>query len=287
MSAGGCRMLMFGLESGVARVLDYMNKGITPQVAARILRDCADVGIRSFVMFFVGFPTETREEAERTIAFVDELHDKIAHAAFTQFVLDRHAPVFGDPARYGLTEVQPFPDEDLKTWSQYRVTEGLTASEAGTVVAEIRRNPRIRPVDRPYLLSRSHLAFLPAVDGEASRATERPAARAASQRGAVVPLRRPGLVPRVLAFNLDEVNERIAGGTTDALSRRPTCYVFSGERETLVETGPDGTDILRACNGMFTIDEILTAVGPGNREATLRFLEELEARDYIEWSQPA
>ncbi|HEX7137861.1 MAG TPA: radical SAM protein, partial [Vicinamibacterales bacterium] len=56
IAAGGCRMLMFGLESAVPRVLDLIEKGITPELAARILRDCTAAGIRTYVMFFTGFP---------------------------------------------------------------------------------------------------------------------------------------------------------------------------------------------------------------------------------------
>ncbi len=282
MAAGGCRMLMFGLESSVPRVLDHMEKGIEPDIAARILGDCADAGIRSFVMFFVGFPTETRDEAEQTVAFLDGLHDKIAHAAFTQFVLDRHAPVFGNPARYGVDEVLPFPDEDLKTWWQYRVNEGMTATEAGTLVADIRRHPHIRPPDRPYLISRSHLAFLP-VRRASGLSEDSFEALEALRYDRTMPVRRPGLVPGVLAFNLDDVNARLDEGTTAPLEQRPTHYVFSSERERLIEVGEDGAEILRACNGTFTVDEILTAVGPANRDATVQFLAELEARDFIEW----
>lgn len=282
MAAGGCRMLMFGLESSVPRVLDHMDKGIKPDVAARILGDCADAGIRSFVMFFVGFPTETRAEAEKTVAFLDEVHDTVAHAAFTQFVLDRHAPVFGNPARYGIEELWPFPDEDLKTWWQYRVKEGMTATEAGTFVADIHRHPRIRPPDRPYLLSRSHLAFLPVRhdmggSGDSSRTLD------TLPCDQTMPLRRPGLVPGVLAFNLDDVNERLAQGATAPLERRRTHYVFSSERERLIEIGEDGADILGACDGTVTVSEILAAVGPANRDATMQFLSELQARDFIEW----
>src|SRR6266550_3678337 len=45
LGEGGCRMLIFGLESSVQRVLDLMKKGITPERAAAILTHCAAAGI--------------------------------------------------------------------------------------------------------------------------------------------------------------------------------------------------------------------------------------------------
>ena len=70
---GGCRMLMFGMESSVQRVLDHMRKGTKPEQIKAIIKACAKTGIRPFVMFFTGFPTETREEATETIRFIENL----------------------------------------------------------------------------------------------------------------------------------------------------------------------------------------------------------------------
>ncbi|HEX7678999.1 MAG TPA: radical SAM protein, partial [Thermoanaerobaculia bacterium] len=149
---GGCRMLIFGLESGVPRVLDLMEKGIDLQHAAAILRACTAAGIRTFVMFFVGFPSETRDEAARTLRFVEEHRESIDHMVSGQFVLEPHSPVFHNRERYGVTEVFPYPD-DLKTWSQYHVGTGMTSSEAGQLAAEIELLPMMKSPDF-HLISR-------------------------------------------------------------------------------------------------------------------------------------
>jgi radical SAM superfamily enzyme YgiQ (UPF0313 family) len=47
LHAGGCRMLLFGLESSVQRMLDLMDKGITPERVVAILRACTAADIRS------------------------------------------------------------------------------------------------------------------------------------------------------------------------------------------------------------------------------------------------
>src|SRR5206468_2930581 len=62
----GCRMFAFGLESINQRVVDLMDKATTREATERILTDCDAIGIASNVMFFIGFPTETKEEAGET-----------------------------------------------------------------------------------------------------------------------------------------------------------------------------------------------------------------------------
>jgi hypothetical protein len=279
---GGCRMLIFGLESAVPRVLNLMEKGITPECASRILRGCGAAGIRSFVMFFIGFPTETREEAERTVRFVEEHRDLIAHVATTRFILEPQSPVGRSPERYGVTRIREDPDQDLKTWRQYTVGAGLTSEQAAQLLAEIEERLALR-FSRRFLLSRSHLLFLPAV-----RTAELPAVAEEhpvdmSQPGHLVPRRKPGLVPRTFAFNLDQVRQRIGREDATPLARHPSHYVFDPDGERLVEVGPDGIGLLKACNGRFGLEEILASVGASGKETMLRFFSDLERRNFIEW----
>jgi radical SAM superfamily enzyme YgiQ (UPF0313 family) len=280
---GGCRMLIFGLESGVTRVLNLMDKGISPGLAAEIIRGCVAAGIRTFVMFFAGFPTETRAEAERTVQFVEEHRHRITHVASGQFVLEPQSRVFRDPERFGITGMFPYSDHDLKTWYQYCVREGMTSSEAAEFAAEIERRPTVRPDDF-YLLSRSHLVFLP-VEREPAPGVARKRHVDLSRPARLVPQRRPGLVPQLLAFNLDAVRQRLHGPSfaNEPLEANPTQYVLCSEREALIEVGSDGISLLKACNGRFSLQEILEAVGEDSREATLHFLSDLETRQFIEW----
>jgi radical SAM superfamily enzyme YgiQ (UPF0313 family) len=280
---GGCRMLIFGLESGVSRVLDLMDKGISPELADEIIRGCAAAGIRTFVMFFAGFPTETRAEAERTVQFVEEHRDRIAHVASGQFVLEPQSRVFRNPERFGLTGVFPYSDHDLKTWYQYGVREGMTSSEAAGFAAAIERRPTVKLLDF-YLISRSHLVFLPPEREPApGEVRKRPVDWSHPER--LVPRRRPGLVPQLLAFNLDAVRQRVdePPSTVEPLGANPTQYVLCSDREALIEVGPDGINLLKACNGRFSLQDILAAVGEASRETTLRFLRDLESRQFIEW----
>lgn len=283
-------MLIFGLESGVRRVLGLMEKGIIPQTASRVIVGCSRAGIRTFVMFFTGFPGETREEAEHTVRFVDDHRRHICHVATGQFVLDPQSPIFSDPERYSITEVSDYPDHDLKTWCRYAVASGLSQSEAAELAVEIERHIAAR--SDIYLISRSHLAFLPAANEELGDKTiskkeqQRPQRDLAGE-SVLFPVRKPLLVPQSLAFNLDEIEKRLADRNAEksTVTGCPTQYVFDAERELLVEVGEDGIVLLSACSGRFSLTEICAAVGEKNRETALGFFRELDKRGFLEWRE--
>ncbi len=66
----GLRIIFFGLESGNPRVLKKIKKGIRTKTVERILQDSYEVGLWNHLFFFLGFPTETHEEAKETIDFI-------------------------------------------------------------------------------------------------------------------------------------------------------------------------------------------------------------------------
>jgi hypothetical protein len=103
----------------------------------------------------------------------------------------------------------------------------------------------------------------------------------------LIPLRRSGLVPQRLRFNLDDVHARALDPSMAALAANATDYVFSPDEEALLEVGPSGLDLLKACSGQYLLREILDAVGDGNRDETLRFFRDLEQRRFLSWvSEP-
>ena len=72
LAAAGCRTLWVGAESGSQRILDAMEKGIRVEqihAAAHRLRD-AGIEVGFFLQF--GYPGETREDVENTLALVRE-----------------------------------------------------------------------------------------------------------------------------------------------------------------------------------------------------------------------
>lgn len=132
----GCRVLAFGLESGCQRVLDSMNKGTKIGNASHILKNSSEAGIWNHVSFFFGFPTETREEAQKTIKFVIENRDVIDSVSDSVFELEYHSSVYCNPESYKITRIYDPEQGELTLTFCYDVSEGMTHKEAQKVYGE-------------------------------------------------------------------------------------------------------------------------------------------------------
>lgn len=135
MAQGGCQMLLYGLESGSARILERMNKGTKLDVVRRVLKDGAEAGIWNHLFFFFGFPGETLDDAQETINFVYENAPYVHSICTGTFMLEAFSEVAADPERFGVRQVLKPQDRDLIHYYDYRVSEGLTAQQAERVEA--------------------------------------------------------------------------------------------------------------------------------------------------------
>jgi len=136
MRQAGCRMVLYGLESGSQRVLDRMGKGIRLEVAQRILREGAEAGIWNHVFIFFGFPGETEEEAQATVDFFYTHGDAIHSLCSGTFLLEKHSRVAQDPGAYGVTRLISRPGADLAYYYDYEVSSGISAARAEEIEAQ-------------------------------------------------------------------------------------------------------------------------------------------------------
>jgi len=156
LSRSGLRMLYFGLESACDRVVGLMKKGTNKDRMARVLDATASAGISNMILYFVGFPTETREEALETMQFLLNRRDSVTFAFPGQFMLEEHTPIFENPAEFGITEISPLgPSSDLGIIYRYKTNCGMSAEEA----ALLRDNIEVetRELHALKFLNRSHL----------------------------------------------------------------------------------------------------------------------------------
>lgn len=75
LAANGLREVALGVESGSQRMLDYIDKRITPDMARTVVRRLTERGINVKGYFILGFPTETGVEMDATVGLVRELWD--------------------------------------------------------------------------------------------------------------------------------------------------------------------------------------------------------------------
>ncbi len=73
MKEAGCQLISYGVESGNARVLQFIKKRLDMNKARETIALTKKVGIESRCFFMMGFPTETKEEIEDTLRFALEL----------------------------------------------------------------------------------------------------------------------------------------------------------------------------------------------------------------------
>lgn len=78
MKRAGCRLIHFGVESGSARILAATNKRITLEQIERGIAETKQAGIDQLCFFMFGFPGETAEDMEATIAFAKRLNPTYA-----------------------------------------------------------------------------------------------------------------------------------------------------------------------------------------------------------------
>ena len=103
LARGGCRFLQFGLESASQRVLGLMDKGTDPELLERILENARACGIGVGVNWFIGFPSETVDEALQTYRFIVDREDRIALSGYIgEYHLERDTLIHAHPSRFGL-----------------------------------------------------------------------------------------------------------------------------------------------------------------------------------------
>lgn len=74
-----------GLESGSSRILEAMKKRITPAQIIEAVSNLAYAGVKTTTYWIVGYPGETEEDFQQTLALLTELKDKIYEADVNPF----------------------------------------------------------------------------------------------------------------------------------------------------------------------------------------------------------
>ncbi len=103
LSAAGCDLIMFGIESGSQRILDSMNKKTSIADIEDAVSRAKKAGIGIVHGFFiVGSPSETVEEVQQTFALAERL--KINSFNFNSLTAFRGTPLWNDAVARGLID---------------------------------------------------------------------------------------------------------------------------------------------------------------------------------------
>lgn len=133
----GGRVIMWGVESGNQRVLDAMGKGTHLEDMERLLADARDAGIWNLLFLLFGFPSETREEWEDTLRFLERHRDSIDALSKSSFVLLAGSEIIRHPQRYAITGILDRAERDpVSVAFDYAVSEGLSQKEVQKIYGE-------------------------------------------------------------------------------------------------------------------------------------------------------
>ncbi|MEM7538776.1 MAG: radical SAM protein, partial [Chloroflexota bacterium] len=134
MSEGGCRMILFGLESASEAIMDQMIKGTQLEHMHRILEESTEAGIWNHTFFFFGFPGETMADAQETVNFLYQHKQHINSAALGTFLMERYSPAHRFPKSFNVKRVIEPPDKDLAIYFDYEVESGMNEQMAELIM---------------------------------------------------------------------------------------------------------------------------------------------------------
>jgi radical SAM superfamily enzyme YgiQ (UPF0313 family) len=111
----GIMGIFFGVESGSSRILELVNKRITPEMVLKLNRRLRQEGIIPQYSFMAGFPTETKEDVVKTIRLMSLLKKENPRAVIWK--LNKYTPYPGTEL-FDLAVQEGFkPPEKFTEWS--------------------------------------------------------------------------------------------------------------------------------------------------------------------------
>ncbi|WP_161964277.1 B12-binding domain-containing radical SAM protein [Chitinophaga flava] len=136
LSAGGCKRLIWGLDSVTDRIQAAMNKFTDLDYAEDLLKWSSINGITNSLNFIVGYPSETREEALTIVDFLKRNKPSMGNVgsaiAVSNFMLVKDAA-------WDKMELKPRikEEEDFAIYYEFDVERGLTMDETPAFAQEI------------------------------------------------------------------------------------------------------------------------------------------------------
>lgn len=313
LAASGCKRIAFGYESSSRRVLDRMCKGIDPDASLDLVRRIRKSGISVTLYVMVGFPTETREEAEETLRTVIQNRDLIQEVSVRVFYLDERSEIFKRRAEFDIVEIFPDPNADLQVYYDFRTGSGMTRREAREVYLEFTRAlrshfPVFQNTNMLYHELKSHYFLYLVRHGSWEALLENVLERSSTGDGSAVakPRRRDGLKRRELRFDRALIDERVTRVFSSALRPRyqtdlldeadrerldreleplapsPASLVYDPATGELRCVSPAAAMLLERCDGSRTVEQVVEIVPAPHRADARRCLDELSGAGLLE-----
>lgn len=313
LADSGCRRIAFGFESSSQRVLDRMCKGIDPESSLEIVQRVRDAGISVTLYAMIGFPTETREEAEGTIATILENRDRIQEVSVRVFYLDERSEIFRRREEFDIHTIYPDPDADLQVYYDFDCGSGMSRREAREVYLEftaaLRSHfPVFQNTNMLYHELKGHYFLYLAHFGSWERLRDEVLEPNASAQGSAGerPRWRSRLEHRKLRFDRGSIDERLAQVDSHTLRPRyqsdliededrarldlefererpePSVLTYDSVTGELRCLSPAAAEVLLRCDGLRSVEEVIDIFPPEAHGDARACLDELAGARLIE-----
>lgn len=126
MEKAGCYEIHFGIESGVQRLLDNVNKGTTLEQIIRAVKLVKETKIKVSGLFMLGLPGETYQDSLKTIKFACSL--PLDFAQFSITVPYPGSQLFNELSRLGKIKTGLLKDGtiDPSVWERFSAYSSFT-----------------------------------------------------------------------------------------------------------------------------------------------------------------
>ena len=123
MADAGCVAVTGGLEVASPRILNLINKGLSIEQAARVMKAFTDKKIYTHAYLMYGFPTQTVQETVDSLEVVRQLFlEECLHSGhWHRFLATAHSPVGQMPEEFGITLKPHSLKAATKLFAQYEV----------------------------------------------------------------------------------------------------------------------------------------------------------------------
>ncbi len=150
MYDAGCRQVLIGVETGSARMLEAVNKGMTVETLERAAADVHAAGIELYAMMVSGLPGETEEDARATEHLLRTIRPE--YTEFLSYTPYPNTPLFEDAVREGFV-----PPQTLEDWGRVGTYELSAIDRKGMAhvtsqrYLDIERRTKRRAMMRSYM----------------------------------------------------------------------------------------------------------------------------------------
>lgn len=144
-----CKVLQFGIESGSNRILKLINKGITIEQILEVNRKLARYNLNLRYNFIIGFPTETVDEIDSTIRFIEQLMSENPNleAPFVNIYTPYPGtPIFDLAIQYGFE-----PPKTLQEWAD------ISWNKTNNMNIDEKVNERLNMISNQFLINNQYL----------------------------------------------------------------------------------------------------------------------------------